>query len=85
MAQAELVERLRRLPLAGRLAFLEAALQSVQEDVERLRGKDLLDLSRAERDLLLAAGAAVMLEDYLTDDELTAFTALDGDDFLEEE
>ncbi len=85
MAQAELVERLRRLPLADRFAFLEAALQSVQEDVERLRGKDLHDLNRAERDLLLAAGAAVMLEDYLTDDGLTAFTALDGEDFLEEE
>ena len=44
--------------------------------------REMVDKKIAERKLkTLAEAAAVLLEDYQTDSELTAFQALDGDDF----
>ena len=44
--------------------------------------REMLDQQIAQRNQLeLAAAAQALLQDYLRDPELTAFSALDGEDF----
>lgn len=75
MLQTEILEELKRLAPAERLAIVEAALHSIRED---LRGQPA---PQKERKRLLESAAKALLPDYATGGELTIFTALDGEDF----
>jgi hypothetical protein len=77
MTQLEIVAELEKLTTAERLAVAEAALHLVREDIQRAKQSP----AWKERKTQLAAAAEALLADYETDDELTAFTALDGEEF----
>ena len=72
MTNGEIIDQLKQLTTAERLAVIEAATQLIRED-----------LSHAENaaDAQLAEAAKALLPDYQSDRELTVFTALDGEDF----
>ena len=72
MTTTEVINQLRYMTNAERLAIIESASRLVREQLE-----PVLD----EREQHLAAAAAALLPDYLHDKELTALTALDGEDF----
>ena len=77
MTRVEILEELKKLTTAERLAILEAALHMVREDLQEA-GKPQI---QAEEKLQMATAAEALLPDYETDDELTVFTALDSEDF----
>ncbi len=77
MEAAELLEALKKLLPAERLAILEAALRLTREEM----GQADQPLSKAERKRQMALAAEALLPDYIADDELTIFTALDSEDF----
>ena len=83
MTTTDILIELERLPLSERAAVLGAALRSLHEALNKDidLDPDLLD----ENDRELAKQARIAQWDYLNDPELTAFTALDGEDFLEME
>ena len=85
MSQAEILEKLNELPLAERVALMEAALHQLKEELQKveLRQVKHTQMSEEELDRLLAEQAQAALPYYLTDKELTIFTALDGEDFYE--
>lgn len=75
-----ILEEVNRLPIPERLTVIESLLQGIREELQqatRMTG-------RAEQKRRLAQAAAILLTDYMTDAELTAFTALDGEDFYAE-
>lgn len=77
MTQAEILKELKKLTVPERIAVIEAALHLVREDLqreERLSPKP--DIKQQ-----LATAAEVLLPDYTSDAELTAFTVLDSEDF----
>ena len=78
MTQIELLEELKKLTSAERLAVAEAALTLVREDLQRTAGQPL---SRTQMSQQMAEAAKALLRDYQTDSELTAFTVLDSEDF----
>jgi hypothetical protein len=69
--ETAVLTKLRRLP--------QAQQQEVLHFVEFLEAKS--GENPASQREQLAAAAQALLADYETDDELTAFTALDGEDF----
>lgn len=71
MIESTVLTKLRRLPHAQK--------QEVLNFVEFLEAK--LQSTAASQAAQLAAAAQALLADYETDPELTAFTALDGEDF----
>jgi hypothetical protein len=77
MSQTALLEELKKLTVTERLTLIETALQQIRQD---LQSEDRLSV-RAEKKKQLAAAAEALRQDYATDEELTAFTALDGEDF----
>lgn len=70
MEPSILVEEISKLPPDERIAVIEQVLQTLKK-------------SEAAPVLSLAEAARLMEEEYRTDAELTAFTALDADDFYE--
>ena len=80
MVQAEILEAIKKLPTAERLAVIEAALRLIREDLQQTE----LRLTPEERKLHLAAAAEALLPDYKVGGELTAFTTLDSEDFRAE-
>jgi len=78
MTQTEILNELSKLSTRERLEVIEAAIHRLQED---LHDKDVPSLAQIERKQRLSAAAAALLPDYTEDDELTSFTALDGEDF----
>lgn len=75
-----ILEEVNRLPVPERLTVIESLLRGIREELQqatRMTG-------RAEQKRRLAQAAAILLTDYTTDAELTAFTALDGEDFYAE-
>jgi len=79
MTQTEILEELKKLTAAERLTIIEAALRLIREDLQQVAQP----LTRIERKRQLAAAAEALLPDYSAGGELTAFTALDGEDFHE--
>jgi hypothetical protein len=77
MIQSEILAELERLTMAERLAVAEAALHLIRKDIQKAEQSP----AQMDREKQLAAAAEALLTDYETDDELTAFTALDGEDF----
>ena len=74
MTQIEILEKLKKLTAAERLAVVEAALRLIREDLEGLEGEP----PARERKNQLAKAAEALLPDYKAGGELTAFAALDG-------
>jgi hypothetical protein len=75
MTNSEITDQLKQLTTAERLAVIEAATRLIQEDLSQAGTKE-----NAE-DAQLAEAAKALLPDYQADRELTAFTALDKEDF----
>jgi hypothetical protein len=71
MIETAVLARLQRLPCSQK--------QEVLNFVEFLEMK--LASAKTEQETRLAAAAQALLADYESDSELTAFTALDGEDF----
>lgn len=69
MTNTKIVEEINRLPLAEQIFIVEIVLKNI-----RLKNENTPSL---------AEGARALLHDYENDKELTAFTALDGEDFYE--
>ena len=84
MTQTEILQELKKLTARERLAVIEAALHLVREDLQQVEQVEQ-SLSQAERKRRLAAAAEVLLPDYAAGGELTAFTALDQEEFHAEE
>lgn len=77
MTQTEILEELKNLTSAERLAIAEAALNLVRLDLQETEGS----LARTRTSQQMARAAESLLRDYQTDVELTAFTDLDGEDY----
>ena len=75
MTNSEIIDQLKQLTTAERLAVIEAATRLIRED---LSPPD--DNERAE-DKAMALAATALPADYQSDLELTAFTSLDGESF----
>lgn len=77
MSQIELLEELKKLTSAERLAVAEAALRLLREDLQQTTQPS----GQAEMKQQLAKAAQALLPDYQAGGELTAFTVLDNEDF----
>jgi hypothetical protein len=69
MTNTQIVEEINRLPLAEKIHVIELVLKSIRQETDKSPS--------------LAEGARALLQDYENDKELTAFTALGGEDFYE--
>ena len=76
MTNREIIKELKRLSNAERLTVIEAATRMIQDD-SRHDSSQSGDVKKQ----VLAAAAAELAPDYLSDPELTVFTALDSEDF----
>jgi hypothetical protein len=75
----ELLSELNKLDTYDRLRIIEQAIHSIREELHPIIYKK--DLRSYKSQLLKAA--KILAQDYKNDKELTAFTALDGEDFYE--
>jgi hypothetical protein len=73
----EILEELKKLTTTERLTIIEAALDLIREDLQQAEQP----IAWTEKKRRLAEAAEALLPDYTTGGELTAFTALDGEDF----
>ncbi|MBE7474370.1 MAG: hypothetical protein DPW09_45405 [Anaerolineae bacterium] len=69
-------------PVAALVPMAEYAAFRAWREAEGLR-QPKLQIPLTERRQQLTAVAKLLAPDYTTDDELTSFTALDGEDFRE--
>jgi hypothetical protein len=72
MKAAEVIEQIKALPKADRLLVFEALASSLRLEPGPAATRPSADLT---------AAALALREDYASDPELTAFTALDGEDW----
>lgn len=70
MSAVDILLEINKLPLGERLGVVEKALRDIRLE------------EQSER---MRVAAERLRNDYLTDSELTAFTALDGEDFYDYE
>ncbi len=75
MNTTEILQSLPNLPISDRLQIAEAALYLVQQEQP---------LTQEQRRQQMAIAALTAISDYSLDKELTAFTVLDGEDFLQQ-
>lgn len=75
MTNREIIDQLKQLTTAERLAVIEAATRLIREDLSQPEANENTE------DEQLAQAAKALLADYQSDPELTAFTSLDGEDF----
>ncbi len=68
MRTRELMREIERLPIGRRILLMEKTLRSIRESDHKQK---------------MAAAADLLDADYRTDSELTAFTALDLENFYE--
>jgi hypothetical protein len=73
MNTTEILQSLPNLPIGDRLKIAEAALHLVQQEQP---------LTQEQRRQQMAIAALTAVSDYSLDKKLTAFTALDGENFL---
>jgi hypothetical protein len=77
MVQTQILTEIGRLPIPERLILLEDALRVIRQDLQQTKSAS----RQANRNRELAAAAQALLADYVAGGELTAFTALDSEDF----
>ncbi|MEZ4736210.1 MAG: hypothetical protein R3E79_54685 [Caldilineaceae bacterium] len=80
MTQAQLLYEFSQLPLQQQLEVVQAAVQLIAQQVEAV-AQPVNGRNESSR---LAIAANALLADYLEDQELTSFTALDGKPFYAE-
>ncbi|MDR3236469.1 MAG: hypothetical protein LBT48_07095 [Prevotellaceae bacterium] len=68
MQTATLIRDIKRLPLVARVQIMEQTLRSIRQEETKRQ---------------MADAANLLCDDYLNDRKLTAFTALDFEDFYE--
>ena len=68
MRTTELIDEIKRLPLQKRIFLIEKTLRSIRQEEEANQMKKAVDL---------------LLEDYKSDSELTAFSDIDYEEFYE--
>lgn len=73
MGAIEIISEIQKLPVNQRLLIVEKILQLIREESDN---REIDELSIAAKELLV---------DYETDEELTAFTAIDSEDIYEKE
>ncbi len=76
MTREAILEEIKKLPMTDRLAVMEASLHLIRLQLQQLESSQILE---PRQQLVLAA--ETLLPDYVHGGELTAFTALDGEDF----
>ncbi len=69
MTNTKIVEEINRLPLSEKIYIIEIVLKNIRQETEQTPS--------------LAEGAKALLQDYENDRDLTAFTALDGENLYE--
>ena len=77
MTQAEILKELKKLSVQERLEIIDTVVHLLWQDLHQIEQP----ITRQEREKRLAAAAQLLLPDYKKDEELTSFTALDGEDF----
>ena len=77
MERIDLLKELQKLTPPERLAVIEAALQQLWADLEGTPEPKSLAVRKQE----MAAAAQALQADYAAGGELTAFTALDAENF----
>ena len=77
LTQTRILEQIGQLPIQDRLDIIEGTLRLIRQDLRRT-GKPRREQARKVQ---LAAAARALLPDYAAGGELTAFTALDREDF----
>ena len=79
MTQGQILEEIGRLPIPDRLTLIEDILRTVRQDLRHAKQAQ----RQVSQKRQLAVAAQAMLADYTAGGELTAFTALDSEDFRE--
>ena len=77
MTKTEILKEIKKLPPEELITIIEAALTQIRQDYLQVKQP----LSEAERKRQMALAAETLYADYTTDQELTAFTSLDAEDF----
>jgi hypothetical protein len=77
MSEKEILEALKRLTPSERLIVIEGALEELRRELQQAESPP----DKEGRKKQLASAAEVLLADYASDAELTAFSILDGEDF----
>lgn len=77
MTQMQLLDEFSQLTLPQQLEMLQSALEIVSAKVRVAS----LPVDNDTSNITLAQAAALLLADYENDEELTSFTALDGEPF----
>lgn len=76
MINQEIINEIKKLDNNERLAIIEAILGMIRNDLQPYEQEKI-----NKNKLALEIAAKTLLTDYISDDELTAFKALDGEDF----
>ena len=77
MINQKILDELRKLNNDERLSIIGATLEMIRNDLQTSRKTRKLN----ERKQKLTEAANMLLEDYISDKELTAFKSLDSEDF----
>lgn len=77
MTQTQLLDEFKQLTLTQQIDLLQSALEIVSAKVKLSSQAD----DKSQPTLSLAEAALLLRTDYETDEELTSFTALDGEPF----
>lgn len=77
MTMVEVLTEIEKLTLAERIAIIEETLRLIRRDVTG----DTIVKSAPEKKMSLAEAATLLLNDYNSNRELIALTALDSEDF----
>jgi len=77
MSISNMTSELEQMSISARLDLIERLLTLIRADLSR----DPHSGVRSDRRARLANAAAKLRQDYATDDDLTAFTVLDAEDF----
>jgi hypothetical protein len=72
-ASLQIIDAIKKLPLAEKLYIIELVFRDIRTETLKIE----------QEEQQRRAAAALLLSDYQSDKELTAFTALDREDFYE--
>jgi len=76
MNQVDFITELKKRPLSERLQIIEIPLVEIRQELDLSPPPSLMERKRQ-----MMAVAAAVEEEYLTNADLTVFTALDAEDF----
>ena len=76
MNQVDFITELKKLPLSERLQIIETLLVEIRQELDLSPPSSLMERKRQ-----MMAAATALKEEYLTNADLTVFTALDTEDF----